>query len=464
MSKPTSSGTGSGAVRAGGVDVSDLDLPGLATLVASAGDSAAGSLPGGRMAEFLGALDPAGLDTDTQALDLVVATDRLKAWADGLHLASVAEFARRPDAGPRADPLVVRAARRPLGRVARAFPGDELAAALRTSVRVGDQRVALACALAGRLPQTLAALAAGRLDYPRAAAMAHETTGCTDSHAAAAEASVLAVGRRATPSKFRNAVRRAVAQADPAAARAQAQRASQDHRVEFSPADQDAAELLAHLPAGDAAAIRTVLDAAANAMSRLRGETRTLGQLRAAALAAPFWAALAAGHLDTATGPLALPTAHGQAPAVQLDPSTGELRGYGPVTDRARRDLAARSGTGPRPVVRLVTPPTAAEAQEAADCWPAEPGYRPSARLARHVLARDQHCVFPPCSCPAAHCDLDHTRPWPNGPTHPANLGPPCRRHHRLKQHPAVHLQQPQPGRFVWTMPTGHTYTNDKEP
>jgi hypothetical protein len=65
---------------------------------------------------------------------------------------------------------------------------------------------------------------------------------------------------------------------------------------------------------------------------------------------------------------------------------------------------------------------------------PAEPGYRPSAALARFVRARDMTCRFPGCDHPAEYCDLDHTIPFGSGgPTHPSNLKTLCRKHHLLK-------------------------------
>jgi hypothetical protein len=30
--------------------------------------------------------------------------------------------------------------------------------------------------------------------------------------------------------------------------------------------------------------------------------------------------------------------------------------------------------------------------------------------------------------------------------------------HHKIKQHPGWHLDQPAPGTFTWTTPTGRTY------
>jgi hypothetical protein len=55
--------------------------------------------------------------------------------------------------------------------------------------------------------------------------------------------------------------------------------------------------------------------------------------------------------------------------------------------------------------------------------------------------------------------DLDHTVPYPNGPTDECNLAPKCRCHHRIKQAPGGHVEQPQPGIIRWTTPSGRTYT-----
>jgi hypothetical protein len=90
--------------------------------------------------------------------------------------------------------------------------------------------------------------------------------------------------------------------------------------------------------------------------------------------------------------------------------------------------------------------------------------YTPPADLAEHVIARDQTCRFPTCTRPADGCDLDHTTPWDDGGVTAArNLGPLHRGHHNDKTHHGWRLHQPEPGRFVWTAPTGHTYEVDPE-
>ncbi|OKH68680.1 hypothetical protein EB73_15345, partial [Mycobacterium sp. SWH-M3] len=62
-----------------------------------------------------------------------------------------------------------------------------------------------------------------------------------------------------------------------------------------------------------------------------------------------------------------------------------------------------------------------------------EPRYRPSAKLAAWVRMRDMTCMFPGCDRPAERCDVDHTEPYPGGPTHPSNTKCLCRIHHLLK-------------------------------
>jgi hypothetical protein len=83
--------------------------------------------------------------------------------------------------------------------------------------------------------------------------------------------------------------------------------------------------------------------------------------------------------------------------------------------------------------------------------------------LADFVRCRDLTCRFPGCDKPAEVCDLDHTVPFPMGPTHASNLKLLCRYHHLLKTfwggpNGWRDLQHPN-GTITWTAPSGHTYT-----
>lgn len=87
-----------------------------------------------------------------------------------------------------------------------------------------------------------------------------------------------------------------------------------------------------------------------------------------------------------------------------------------------------------------------------------EDRYRPGRQLQDLVRARDATCPAPGCEASAFHADLDHTRAWPDCDTDECNLGTACRHHHRTKQAPGWTLEQPAPGEFRWTTPSGRVY------
>ncbi len=99
--------------------------------------------------------------------------------------------------------------------------------------------------------------------------------------------------------------------------------------------------------------------------------------------------------------------------------------------------------------------PIARGARDHAD---AEDGYVPSRKLRHLVRARTVTCDAPGCPNPATTTDLDHTLPWPDGPTSQANLAPRCRTHHRAKQAPDWKVEQLAPGVTRWTLPSGRTH------
>ena len=103
------------------------------------------------------------------------------------------------------------------------------------------------------------------------------------------------------------------------------------------------------------------------------------------------------------------------------------------------------------------------EVRHPGDNTPAEPRYTPTRTTGEFVRCRDLTCRFPGCDKPAQFCDLDHTVPYPVGPTHPSNLKCLCRFHHLLKTFwsgvRGWRDRQLPDGTIIWTSPTGHTYT-----
>lgn len=88
-----------------------------------------------------------------------------------------------------------------------------------------------------------------------------------------------------------------------------------------------------------------------------------------------------------------------------------------------------------------------------------EPRYRPSQALADFVRARDLTCRQPGCTRPID--DLDHTIPYPWGPTCASNLAGYCRHHHLLKTFwPGWSTVQYPDGTIVFTEPDGQISTS----
>ena len=110
-------------------------------------------------------------------------------------------------------------------------------------------------------------------------------------------------------------------------------------------------------------------------------------------------------------------------------------------------------------VRRLLTDPATGVLTDLTDA--AEKRYRPSAALDRAVRARDVTCRFPGCrrSADSPGTDLDHTVPWPAGPTAATNLAVLCRRHHRLKHTAGWNVHLHPTGVMTWTTPTGRHVT-----
>ena len=93
------------------------------------------------------------------------------------------------------------------------------------------------------------------------------------------------------------------------------------------------------------------------------------------------------------------------------------------------------------------------------------PGYRPGARLRHLVTIRHPTCTRPGCTRHSARCDLDHRIPYDQGGrTCSCNLHPACRGDHQAKQAPGWHLEQPETGTLIWTLPHGRSYAIRPEP
>ncbi|BBY57335.1 HNH endonuclease signature motif containing protein [Mycolicibacterium sarraceniae] len=234
--------------------------------------------------------------------------------------------------------------------------------------------------------------------------------------------------------------------------------ADDDRHVEVVPGQDGMAEIWARVRATDGAAFDRRLDQLAATVCR--DDSRTARQRRADAVGA-----VAAGtstmNCDCGSDECPSRSEAGSEPGqivihllAEAKTVSGEgtapalLPGYGAVPADTVRVLAARATL--RPVIG---------GKELS----AEPHYRPSPALAEFIRCRDLTCRFPGCDRPAEVADIDHTVPYPFGPTHPSNLKLLCRAHHLLKTFysgPGGWADRQLPdGTVIWTSPSGRIYT-----
>jgi hypothetical protein len=324
------------------------------------------------------------------------------------------------------------------------FAVDEVAAELGMATGTARGEVELAVAVTSRLPATLTALEAGRIDLRRVKAVAEATGPLSDEQAAAVETRVLARGGRGSHAAFRQALRRAVLAVDPDGAEQRRRRQRRLRRVERQAGEDGLGELLAVLPAEHLTAIYDRVDGLARRAGGGPGDDRCMDERRADALV-DLLLGSNYEHVQTeihVTVPI--------SSLLGLSDLPGELAGFGPIPAGLARELAERPQSTWR---RMLLDP--------ADGTVLEVGRRrfPSPALARYVAARDRRCRFPGCVRPATSCEIDHTVPHGRGGwTEKENLGPKCKHHHRLKDETNWHVDQVSPGVFLWTAPTGRTY------
>jgi 5-methylcytosine-specific restriction endonuclease McrA len=314
-------------------------------------------------------------------------------------------------------------------------------------------------ALAERLPKLGELFAAGAVDFRVVSAAVFRTELMVDDDALGRIDAWLARnahrwGRRSYR-KVVELIDYFLVQLEPAALRV-ARETDEGRHIGVAPLVSGMAEIWGDVRAPDAMAFDRRLDELAATVCP--ADPRTKAQRRADALSA---LAARAATMACGCGSPECPTAtadalvsdvviHVLADAATIhgeSPTPGYVPGFGGLAAQAVRDLAKSAKQ------RLVVHPK--------DC-PPEPQYRPSRALAEFIRCRDLTCRFPGCDRPAECADIDHTVPYPLGPTHASNLKLLCRVHHLLKTFytgPNGWRDRQEPdGTVLWTSPTGHTY------
>jgi hypothetical protein len=400
----------------------------------SAAERLAACLAGGGgagVAVLLSSVDMAGL-SDGERIDYLMAWERVKAWVEAQQHRVLAALAAADSSEE-------------------GWSRESVMAALRVSSVHAQSKLNAARVLNDDLPATAEALLTGQITARHAEVIIEACYPLEPADRARFEVMALARAGEQTVPELRRAVKRAVLRLDPVDAEQRHQNARADRHVRLCPAEDGMIELQALLPATDAQAVFTRIDAAARLLPRTddRGRDQQRADL----------------FVDAVLGGIpadSLPQLQGRRPSIQvtvalstllgLDDQPADLAGYGAITAEAARQLATDGSGAWR---RLVTDPLTGNLLDYGRA-----SYRPPQDLTDFVLARDGVCVFPTCNQPAYHCDLEHCRDWAHdGTTTPGNTAAVCRRHHACKHRTRWRYRITGEG-TTWTSPTGHAYTS----
>lgn len=433
------------------------------------------------MAAALESVDVSALG-EVEVREFVRAADQMVSWAQGIQAKGIAEIARRTGESQ---------AQRGLGLPVPQFlddpfrfVADEVAIELNISHTAASHRVGFALNVQSR-PATVAALMSGRIDRSKADLIVEQLSHVeSEEFVEVLEQAAIEYAEAHTRPQLRAWLRRRIMAVEPEHAERRRKAAREERRIQLFPGDDGMSTLYAELPSEDALAIYRTVDQIAHAscasavgalldadssgqpVPRVTTDGRTLDQRRADAFTDLLLSRTTTGGSTDKTPAVSevqvvvpLETLAG----VSKEP--GELVGYGPITAEHARALADSDSRWRR----LLTDATGSVVEVAPQT------YKPGNALDRFVKARDLVCRFPGCRRSAVNAaagtpnrvDLDHTVPFPQGPTVPENLAALCRSHHLLKTHGDWRVQQDHTGILTWTTPSGRrfrTHPNDYRP
>ncbi|MPZ79227.1 MAG: DUF222 domain-containing protein [Actinophytocola sp.] len=330
------------------------------------------------------------------------------------------------------------------------FDALEVAALFRISVRAAQHRLDLAVTLSTRLPRTLAAVKAGRLDPYRASKIADATLPLSLEAAAVVEGEILDRVEEMPAVKLCRALRRIVARVNADALRALHEQRVAQRRVDMYPTEDGCSVLTVHGPAARIQVAAKRVDAIAHQLRDTGGaDGRTMDQLRS-----DVALDLLAGK-DFEHAKIIVQVTLPARAALGVDNTPGHLVGYGDIAAQQAVDLAYQADATWR---RILTEPATGRVLDVG-----RRRYSPPAALRDHIQAAMPTCTGPGCVRPAAQCDLDHREPFPAGPTDEHNVHPACRSHHRGKTFGGWKIIK-RGGILEWVSPCGFHYPHHPEP
>ena len=347
----------------------------------------------------------------------------------------------------------------------RTDPTEEVAAEISAAQNISRARavgqIHYGRTLRERLPQVAKVFVGGVIDFRMVATIIARTQNVDDevmTRLDAALARHVEKWMRLSGPKLRDRLDQWVARFDPAGVRVPP--TIEDSRyIEIVPTEVGMAGVFGNIHAADGAALTQRLDALAATVCAQ--DPRTTEQRRADACGALGRGQASLGCRCGRDDCAAAAQRHAAAAAVihvlaeqatlqGRSDTPGYLPGFGILPAESVREVAKSATLTP------VAVPTGAAP---------DPGYRPSAATLEFIRWRDLTCRWPGCDRPAQKSDIDHTVPWPYGPTHPSNTKPYCRGHHLIKTFytgPNGWTDQQLPdGTIVLRAPTGHTYRTE---
>jgi hypothetical protein len=393
-------------------------------------------------------------------VDFLVCVEKTQAWLAFLATRRIVEHVGATDEPGADDPMAPAS----LERLEQAADREDIRVALRLSDPVVRTRIHVARWLAGPLAATGETLAAGRISWQHALAVAEAAATVDDNQVAGFEAAVLARIPDRDLTFARRVIRRELARRD------DADRAAGRHR------EAAAARSLRRWGLPDGMACLQVVSTADDietvyqALRVLAGPSdpddprpataRAVDSLLSLALSAVLPTGVDGCHPGRSGRPgvtvqlvVDLPT------LVGLSQTPAQIPGLGDIPAPVARAWAADAEAWQRLVVDPVD-------DHLLDLGPVV--RRPIPGLDRFVRGRDRTCLFPGCRQPADRADLDHHVPHradgTGGPTSAANLGALCRHHHRIKTHTRWQVSRGEDGSVQWTSPTGHVHREHRRP
>jgi hypothetical protein len=318
-------------------------------------------------------------------------------------------------------------------------------------------QVRYARTLRDRLPEVAKVFAAGLIDFRMVSTIIARTENVTGEVIADLDAAIARHCPKwmklSTP-KLRDRVDLWVAKFDPAGVRVPPK--IEDSRyIAIVPTEAGMAGIYGNIHAADGAALDQRLDALAATVCE--NDPRTKEQRRADA----------AGPLARREATLACQCGSDECPA------SAERKVAASAVIHVLAEQATLDGTSDTPgylpgfgvlpaeSVRAVAKSATLQPLQVPAAAPPDPGYRPRAKTLEFIRWRDLTCRWPGCDRPVERCDVDHTVPYPLGPTHPSNNKPYCRTHHLLKTFCGWCDQQSPDGIINLTAPTGHIYATE---